>query len=295
MKYWNQKQTCKIICRWRHYYRKLLDTFISFLDPRVLLKRLTINELVEIGNEGLHGNDPHTCCFCQKILSSRLSIQQHLRNSHLKTKKMLCDSCPKYFSSRHAISEHVKIHRKNVFACNVCDYTSALKSSFKNHQLNHAGKVECHICNRKVIWLRLHMEIHRPKVPCPICQKEFSLKSNMKRHMRTHKEKLQKCEICDELFTKNEDLRRWAFMLACKSDFNKSISGTNCESISPENSMSVIADPFSASNLYSKNISWVMMKRKFRVMSVRSISSLNMPWRIIAKGCSMDQMMEQVN
>lgn len=180
----------------------------SFSDPCVLLKRLSINKLVQIGNKDLHGNDLHTCCFCRKILSSRLCTQQHLRNSHFKTRKMLCDSCPKYFSSRHAISEHVKIHSKSIFACNVCDYSTFTQRNLKNHQLNHAGKIECHICNKKVVWLSMHMEIHKPKTLCPICQKEFSFKSNMKRHMLTHKEKLQKCNICNELFSKNEDLRR---------------------------------------------------------------------------------------
>lgn len=180
----------------------------SFSDPVVLLKHLTIKQLLQIGNEGLRCIDPHTCCFCHKIYSTRLSLSSHIESVHRKIKKLCCDSCPKFFFSRHGISEHIKIHRKTIFACNICDYTTATQRNLERHNMNHVEKVECPVCKKKVTWLYMHMEIHRPKVSCPICHKTFSFKSNMKRHMLTHKGKLQKCKICDEIFTKREDLRR---------------------------------------------------------------------------------------
>lgn len=40
--------------------------------------------------------NPHTCCLCQKIMSSRGSLKNHIENIHRSTALKFCDLCPKF-------------------------------------------------------------------------------------------------------------------------------------------------------------------------------------------------------
>lgn len=159
------------------------------------------------GNEGLGSRDPHTCCLCQKVLVNRASLKNHFEDVHCKANKLSCDLCPKIFFSKKAIVNHMKVHSKKNFSCNICDYKTANKSRFKMHRLTHGDKVECPICRKRVSLLsRHHSKVHRPKKSCPVCQKMLQ-GHQIKRHMKTHSTVLR-CEICEERFVCREALRR---------------------------------------------------------------------------------------
>lgn len=167
----------------------------------------TVEVLSNKGNDGFSAN-PHTCSFCQKAFKSRYRLRMHIEGVQCKTRKRFCDLCPKYYFTRNAIRGHMKsVHGKKRFACNICDYKTAAKNTFKRHKVTHAIKVECPICKKPIAELKSHIRnTHTAKVQCSICRKLMN-RSTIPRHMKTH---VQKCKTCDEVCTDKEDLRRCA-------------------------------------------------------------------------------------
>lgn len=207
----------------------------SFSDPIVLLERLDFKmsgssdhkkniykskkktgasaiamTLAKKGNENLSCLDPHVCCFCGKLSSSRYALRSHIDTVHCKSRKLFCDLCPKYFFNRtHILTHMVTVHSKKNFSCNICDYKTASKRVFLFHKMTHNAKAPCPICNKQVSSMKRHIAIHKPKESCPICFKLFQ-KRCLKNHMKTHTriKDAQKCRNCKDTFENKEDLRR---------------------------------------------------------------------------------------
>lgn len=166
----------------------------------------TVYELARKGNEGISLKKPHTCCICLKICCNQFVLRMHLESVHLRTKKLSCDLCPKYYFTFQAIRRHMKkTHCKKILECNVCDYKTAIRSLLVSHKLTHNTKAECPICKKLVASLPNHIPRHKPKISCSICQITCH-PHTMKSHMNVHR--VRKCKSCDEVFTKTEDLRR---------------------------------------------------------------------------------------
>lgn len=224
MMFCDRRRRCKL--SQKRHHKKLINIFFSSLDLIVLLERLnieratfitsnleykksgqseTLEDLEKKGNDGLTSKDPHTCCIFQKVISNRAYLRRHLETVHLRQAKMSCDLCPKFFFAKNSIKHHMKVHGKQRFACNICDFKAKVKQSLIRHKLTHAVKVGCPICNKQVSSLDCHMIQHRPKVSCPICAKMVT-KKQMKLHMKTH---VKKCRNCQEVFENLEDLKRY--------------------------------------------------------------------------------------
>lgn len=200
--------------------------FFSFSDPIVLLKQLTVKStdspskpcqeqlhyeklaaLARKGNELASSQDPHTCCFCQRVFSKRSVVKKHLDFVHCRPNKIFCDLCPKFFYTKNAISKHMKGHSSKRFACSKCDYKSDFKNLFNQHMNTHAPKVACLICNKPVSAMADHMKSHKPKVSCTVCQKLVHQVS-IERHMKIHSVHPRKCKICEDILDNEEDLKR---------------------------------------------------------------------------------------
>lgn len=162
--------------------------------------------LARKGNEGKHSTDPHFCCICQKVLSCRNAVKEHLERHHLKKNKMFCDLCPKILFTRDAVVKHMQsAHNRDKFACVICNFKTARKTYLKMHKLTHAAKTECPVCHKQVTSLESHQRMHVLKERCSICQK-LVLPRNLKQHMKVHR--IRKCRDCEETFESHEELRR---------------------------------------------------------------------------------------
>lgn len=103
----------------------------------------SVEALVLEGNEELCSRDPHSCCFCQKIFATRHTLKNHLQSIHLKTEKMMCDHCPKFFFAKKPIIEHIKrAHGEKKYACDKCNHKATKRSCLESHKSVHAAKVE---------------------------------------------------------------------------------------------------------------------------------------------------------
>lgn len=165
--------------------------------------------LAEIGNEGLPFNEPHTCCFCQKVVKRRDYLSKHIEAVHCRSMKFFCDLCPGIYFTKVDMQNHIRIvHSKIELKCSSCDFKTKYKTCFERHMLTHSKKVECQICKKLVSSLKSHMRVHKPKESCSICQKNVG-KYSMKEHIfKIHTKKDMKCNVCEEAFNSREDLRR---------------------------------------------------------------------------------------
>lgn len=143
----------------------------------------TVKAVTRRGNGGLLATDPHTCCLCNRVLSNRNHLKEHLERFHRRSTKFSCDLCPKFYF----VKNELKIHMKRV------------------HKTKHVKKTECSICGKLVMNIRLHLHVHEEKEQCAICQKMIQ-KRIMKNHMRIHV--VKKCKSCDETFFIKEELKR---------------------------------------------------------------------------------------
>lgn len=225
--FWDCTRTCK--SKMIDYKDGIKILFFSFLEPIVLLERIAVeiktvsasNQYQEIsskwddadtlatkGNKALCYFDPHTCFLCQKVYSGRWYLKIHLKNVHCRSKKFFCDLCPKFYFTKRSISEHLRhLHASKRFACNVCDYKTAVEKTFRNHKMTHTAKVECPICKKPVTVLKEHMKFHDPKENCSICSKLIA-KNYMTKHLKFHSREIQKCKCCTETFNTKEELKR---------------------------------------------------------------------------------------
>lgn len=182
----------------------------SFSDPVVVLdgRRFkatatgeihigSVEALTRIGNQGLTMRQHHTCCLCQRVVSDRKNLRNHFEAFHFKSKKRICDHCPKFYYTRNGILQHMRAHGSNFYQCSFCRYTTYNKRSFQDHQRSHA-KVQCPRCRAYVGYMDKHMKRHEqddlmfekerllpiPKLSRTI-QLPFSAKEVRKVHIRS--------------------------------------------------------------------------------------------------------------
>ena len=166
------------------------------------------------------------CPTCDKLVNN---VKLHQRNAHPdKNKLYVCDVCGYTSAPKSAIKRHIKIHepkvkcpichkpvtnikthksiahpeKKKLYVCDVCGYTSALKSAIKRHIKIHEPKVKCLICHKLVSDVeehksRVHLTKNKLHV-CDVCGSSFNRKFTLEDHKKIHKPKV-KCPICHNL------------------------------------------------------------------------------------------------
>jgi Zinc finger, C2H2 type len=97
--------------------------------------------------------------------------------------------------------EHSKV---KVFTCKVCDKSFGYKHVLQNHEKTHTGEKSyvCGVCNkrfRRDHHLKVHMRLHSGEKPykCTFanCDRQFVQVANLRRHLKTHEEKVHVNEI----------------------------------------------------------------------------------------------------
>lgn len=141
------------------------------------------------GNEGLRSSEPHTCCFCQKVMRSREILRNHLNIIHLQMNKWYCDHCPKFYFMKSTLVDHMQaVHSKEKFTCKICNqqYTS-----LKHHTQEHR-RVQCVICGRMVF--RSNRKKHARRHGLNNFDKCFEIKQDLKQNKNLNENSLLKSE-----------------------------------------------------------------------------------------------------
>lgn len=170
----------------------------------------------------IHGQDQiYDCTICDDFsFKSEWDLQVHGINVHCKSmqslnahKKMhstvsstnVCPICESKFRRKDYLMRHIKSHnetRSKDFKCYICKKDFQSNGYLKNHIKRHTEKKihQCHVCGVRFLLaglLRKHMKEHEGEVwRCTQCQKEFSNKSKLTAHEKTHvTERNFRCDV----------------------------------------------------------------------------------------------------
>ena len=155
-------------------------------------------------------NRKFKCTQCDVELSTKTSLQNHVKGVHNKIKDFACETCGAKFTlvmnlRRHNKAIHLKI--KN-FSCEKCNYICDTQSTLSRHinivhlkLKNHECKLCKYICSN-ISDLNRHVESVHFKIKtafCEICEYKCFNNLGLKKHVDSIHIKIKNfsCETCD--------------------------------------------------------------------------------------------------
>ncbi|XP_014471757.1 PREDICTED: zinc finger protein 761-like [Dinoponera quadriceps] len=103
------------------------------------------------------------CQVCKRKLSTRESLQQHLK---LHERKLRCEVCLKLLCNKNTLRQHMRIHADlRPYECTVCDKSFRRQCTYKQHLITHTNA--------------------RPYV-CDVCGQTFTQKPGLLWHRKRH-------------------------------------------------------------------------------------------------------------
>jgi len=135
-----------------------------------------------------------TCQHCSKKMESRNDYFKHLNTEHgvglNRIQRVKCDQCDKTLSSKQALQQHVQqIHIReelNPVKCDQCNKTFSISTLLQRH-VQRMHSFICEYCSQQLESREAyveHFKTHdeRERISCTICAKVIQRKS-LKRHM----------------------------------------------------------------------------------------------------------------
>ena len=137
-----------------------------------------------------HTKASYECPYCKRIYSEGGAYSNHMF-VHQRENGMNCDICGKELQSRTTFLNHVEMHRKNPFNCELCFEWFPTAKKLKEHlDIAHDDQKEfkCKYCKKTFDWQsnysrHLNKHTNRREFKCKICHYSFNIISNLKRHM----------------------------------------------------------------------------------------------------------------
>lgn len=159
---------------------------------------------------------PRECPICKKFF---VSLSSHNRTVHLKLRTYECSQCDKTFGKKSGLDRHtLTVHQKiRPFKCNFdgCSGSFGEKSQLTKHMRIHEEKEVsyCSVCKINVDDIKTHFEREHQDLTelCKICFKRFSKLSSLKLHIKLFHTMKQNfyCDFCpNKGFAKRSQLKR---------------------------------------------------------------------------------------
>lgn len=149
------------------------------------------------------------CQLCDKRLSEKKALENHIRSRHTFERPFKCGTCNKAYASSESLSIHRRTHfATKPFQCGVCSRQFITGQLLRNHRMTHdTSRTRTHKCDKcsksffTLNQLRAHQLVHSSLKPfqCEICEKKFLHKGNLKKHrlnVHIRREKSFRCPRC---------------------------------------------------------------------------------------------------
>ncbi|XP_052745972.1 zinc finger protein 37 homolog isoform X1 [Bicyclus anynana] len=128
------------------------------------------------------------CKWCDMKFATKQEASVHRELVHKRRTSFTCQVCGKTFARRAAHYVHARSHLPPTFACDHCDYRTAVK-------------------NQLAVHLRIHAAGPR-RYQCEQCPSAYHTPSNLLNHRRKVHERLKRyaCHVCGKTFFTSTDL-----------------------------------------------------------------------------------------
>lgn len=164
-----------------------------------------------------HHKFRHICKQCDKILSSKNALRQHIICVHSTETPFICNTCNKAFKTLSRLQTHKYVHNvEKKFVCSYCGYSTKSGGDLNVHTRIHTSErpYKCNYvnCGREFKTsshlsehIRRHMQIKN--YVCNICLQSFGQHSTLKTHLMQHTgEKPYRCDYCLACFRRKHHL-----------------------------------------------------------------------------------------
>ncbi|EFX74149.1 hypothetical protein DAPPUDRAFT_324651 [Daphnia pulex] len=147
----------------------------------------------KIHERGPDNSLQYVCHVCQKPMSNKSSLNQHLK-THQSTKPHQCQHCSASFIHKNRLEIHMRKHTGEFpHTCVDCGKGFRSTSSMNSHRqyVHSERKFACEICQKAFKTprdLKVHSTLHTGEKPniCPICGKAFRVRANYFKHRKIH-------------------------------------------------------------------------------------------------------------
>ena len=125
-----------------------------------------------------------------------------------------CNVCGKIFKNKYILKTHVKsVHMEVDHQCPICSFSSRSRESLKIHSQIHDQKFTCVPCDKEFTYrsnLRKHNKSIHDKIRynCDQCPYEATTKASLQAHIGSiHLGMKFECQLCRKTFTFKANLR----------------------------------------------------------------------------------------
>ncbi|XP_003726405.3 zinc finger protein 850 [Strongylocentrotus purpuratus] len=147
------------------------------------------------GHMSIHdGSKPHRCETCGLVFRQKQHLKRHAL-THTGKRLFSCSHCPSTFNISSDLKRHTRIHTgERPFCCAHCGKGFARKQAVRIHEKIHFKPFICQRCSKSFRDLQALADHEKKHVKslshdCRECDQRFSLFTELKEHMKIHKEK----------------------------------------------------------------------------------------------------------
>ncbi|XP_062135477.1 zinc finger protein 226 [Drosophila sulfurigaster albostrigata] len=161
---------------------------------------------------------PVHCNFCEQQFSSMRKYEMHLQQQHAVDTLHECEICKKSFKNSESLSVHRKRHSERHYQCGKCslNYINAaeLRVHYERAHVQEEEVVSCRNCGSKFqnyALLREHEQRNHQKAKvwrCDSCTFETSTRARLRQHQYEHTDYPYKCQHCPEEFADRGKIRQ---------------------------------------------------------------------------------------